>query len=82
MVKTFAAADFTDNITTGDGSIQKGMRIPFPEFNINFPTIQVYQKHSESEYQIADPLNLAITLHNNDIVIIARNPFNGTIVIK
>ena len=62
---------------------EPGLLIPFEDFNIEFPIIQVYKHLSGNDYQlVVNPLDLAVLNTNNNIHLIGSTPFNGKVVIK
>jgi len=82
MTFNFTIANWTMNIDTPNGT-QKGFVIPFRQYNIQDPIIQVYQDHEKGELELkANGFDVVVTLLNNDIVISSHKPFNGKLFIK
>lgn len=82
MTKTFTVTDWNLPVTLADGK-HNGLPIPYDEFNIQYPIVQVYKDHGNNELQlIMDSIDFAVSLVNNDVILISREPFNGVVVIK
>jgi len=62
---------------------EPGLLIPYEDFNINLPVVQVYRHVGGNDYQlIIDPRELAVLLTNNNIHLVGSKPFNGKVVIR
>lgn len=80
MVRHFTITDWTAPYGSDN---EPGLLINFEEFNIVFPTIQIYKRINDNEFQLMmNPMDIAILLTNRNVHIIGSEPFNGTIVIK
>lgn len=83
MVKNFTANDWNQEIHLDDGAIQTGIVIPQNEHQVIDPIVQVFEKFGDDQFQaILDTNKVFIGVSSTQIILLARQPFDGKVVIK
>lgn len=83
MVKLFTENDWNQEIHLDDGNIQRGIVIFQNEHQVLEPIIQVFEKFGDNQFQaILDTNKVFIGVSSTQIILLARQPFGGKVVIK
>lgn len=83
MVKTFTEDDWNQAIPLDDGNTQMGIVITQNEHHVIDPIIQVSEKFGNDQFQvILDTNKVFIGVSSTQIILLARQPFAGRVVIK
>jgi len=83
MVKHFTENDWNQEIHLDDGNIQRGVVILQNEHQVLEPIIQVFEKFGDDQFQaVLDTNKVFIGVSSTQIILLARQPFGGKVVIK